>query len=303
MSENNFGSSGQRDRWLRSRGPRLSAASLILIGFILGVAGALYYAWIAEPVVFIEASPARLSDRHKGNYILLISQSYEADGDWERAQERLAALNDPEVEDTVGTLLEEFLRRGEPAPAMQSLAKLAGRLGVDNAAVAVFAPQPTSAPASIQAAPTVEPATPEVRQTRPPTSTPFPTLTPTPVPSPTAVPVFRLLRQRRVCDPEAPVRRIEVIAVDPFLDPLPGSEVIVQWDGGTDRFFTGFQPERGLGYGDFTMTPDVSYQVMMADGSQVVSDLRIFTCDDDDGGLAGGWRLTFQNTDVVQESP
>lgn len=302
MGEQRFENHQQRDRWLRSRGPRLSAASLIMIGLILGFAAALYYAWLVEPVVFTEASPARLSESQKSQYILLVSQSYEADGNWEKAQERLAALNDPEVDRTVAALLEEFLRSGESASAMTSLATLAVRLGVDSPAVAVFAPQPTVTSAAVQSAPTADSSTPEIRQTQTPTNTPLPTLTPTPVPSPTAVPVYRLLRQEQICHRDMPVPRIEVIAIDPFLEPLPGVEVIVQWDGGSDHFYTGYQPEKGLGYGDFDMQPGVDYQVMMADGSLMVSGLRVTECDEDFGGMAGGWRLTFQNTDVVQES-
>jgi hypothetical protein len=303
MGEQRFETHPQRDRWLRSRGPRLSAASLIMIGLILGFAAALYYAWLVEPVVFTESSPARLSEGQKAQYILLVSQSYEASGNWEKAQERLEALNDPEVDRTVEALLEQFLRSGESAAAMKSLATLAGRLGVNSPAVAVFAPQPTATPAAVQSAPTADNSTPVISQTQTPTSTPLPTLTPTPAPSPTAVPVYRLLRQEQICQRDEPAPRIEVVAIDPFLEPLPGVEVIVQWDGGSDHFYTGYQPEKGLGYGDFDMASGEEYQVLMADGSLIVTGLQIIECDEDFGGLAGGWRLTFQNTDVVQESP
>lgn len=303
MGAGRFETQHQRERWLRSRGPRMSAASLLLIGMIIGFAAALYYAWIVEPVVFTEASPARLSERNKAQYIFLISQSYEADGNWGKAQERLAALNDPEVDETVARLLEESLRRGESAATMRSMAKLAGRLGVNNAAVAVFAPQPTATTAAVQSAPTVSGNTPVARETATPTSTLVPTSTPTPRPSPTAVPVYRLLRQQQICDPDATAPSIEIIAVDPFLEHLPGVEVIVQWDGGSDRFFTGYQPEKGLGYGDFTMTPGVDYQVAMADGSLTVTDLSAPECEFRDGVVLGSWRLTFQNSDVVQDSP
>ncbi len=305
MSSRRYESQRQRDRWEKSRGPRLSAASLVLIGLIVGFIASIYYAWLVEPVVYTEASPARMSDRHKAEYILLVSQSYEADGNWERVQDRLAALNDPDIQQTVATLLEDFLRQGQPAPVMQSLATLAGRLGVESAAIAVFAPQPTPTLAIVQTAPAVPLAavdTPVAPATQLPTSTPSPTLTPTSIPSPTVLPVFRLLRQQRICDPAEPAPRIEVIAVDSSLEPLPGAEVIVLWDGGSDHFFTGFKPEKGLGYGDFTMSPDVVYQVMMVEGSQAVTDLRIEPCDEVAGGLAGGWRLTFQNIDVVQDS-
>jgi hypothetical protein len=128
--------------------------------------------------------------------------------------------------------------------------------------------------------------------------TPAPTSTPTVPAQPTAVPIYRLLGQERVCDETAPAPRIEVVVVDAFLEQLPGVEVIVQWNEGEDHFFTGFKPELGMGYGDFQMSPEVSYSVFLVEGSPTVSGLRIEVCEAGEGGLPGGWRLSFQNTDV-----
>ncbi|MCP5097987.1 MAG: hypothetical protein GY943_20760, partial [Chloroflexi bacterium] len=47
-----------------------------------------------------------------------------------------------------------------------------------------------------------------------------------------------------------------------------------------------------LGAGDFSMETAVSYTILLAEGSQEVSGLRVEPCDD---GFAGGWQLTFQN--------
>lgn len=290
-------SSWDRDQWLDSRGPGATSASMLLLGLILGLAGALVYAWVLQPVVYVESSPARLGDEHKVEYILLVSQSYAADGDWNRAQRRLAALDDPELGNTVGAQVEAALRDGAPADVVRNLAILADRLGVSNPAIAVFLP-----PGQVTATPTSEVATltPSPSRTRPATNTPFPTLTPTLLPTPTPVPVYRLLRREQLCLEDEPAARIEVIVVDPFLEPLPGAEVVVQWELGEDHFFTGFKPEKGLGYADFNMEPEISYGVSMAEGSATLTGLQVVECDADLGGLAGGWRLTFQNTDVPQ---
>jgi hypothetical protein len=300
MNERSVKSEQQRERWLRSRGPRLSSASLAIIGLIIGAAAGLYYAWIVEPVVFTEASPARLNDRFQDEYVLLISQSYEADGDLEKAKERLIALGDPNVAERVANHFEESLRRGEPATVLKSLAILASRLGIQNPGISAFAPLPTSTPFSVSAATSTGTDT-QIQETQEPTTTPRPTLTPTPAPSATLVPAFRLLNREQLCDSFVPIERIEVIAVDSFLEPLPGAEVLVTWEDGSDHFFTGFQPELGLGYGDFAMNPGVIYTVEMADGSQLVGDLSIVQCDTFGGEQNGGWRLTFQNTDVIQD--
>lgn len=289
---------------------RFGPTSLFFVGLIIGLVGALYYAWIINPIVFLNASPARLRDEDKAEYIFLVSQSYAATGDWEKTQERLADLNDEQIEQTVATQLERYLREGKPAPVMNNLAALAAELGVSSPAMAVFGPL-TEGTATAAAAETptlaVESPTPTLSpmptDTRSPTRTPAPTSTPTRPVEPTAVPVYRLLGQERVCDEDAPAPRIEVEVVDALLEPLPGVEVIVQWEGGQDHFFTGYKPEFGLGYGDFQMAPEVSYSVFLAEGSPTVGGLRIEDCDEGEGGLPGGWRLSFQNTDVVQETP
>lgn len=294
-----------RRRRLQSGQPRWATASLVLIGLIVGLGLALYYAWIVEPVVFVAASPARLNDEFKSEYILLVSQSYASDGNWERAERRLMALNDPDISGRVASQLEAFLRSGRPAPVMRNLAILAERLGVSNPAVAVFVPQvaaTVTATASVESVSPTPTQSPEPSRTRPPTPTPLPPATATARPSPTPVPVYRLLSQEQVCQRRIPVPRIEVETVDGLLEPLPGVEVIISWPEGTDHFFTGFQPEKGRGYGDFGMSPDISYSVVLADGSPTVSGLQIETCSPRQGGLAGGWRLTFQNTDVTQET-
>jgi len=260
---------------------------------VLGLAGALYYAWIVDPVVYVDASPARFSEQSKAEYIYLVSQSYAVDHDWARAQQRLAALNDPEITQTVAGLLETFLRQQRPADVIRNLAELAQRLGADAPAVALFAPTPLSGAVPSPTPTAAASPTPTATETPSLTPTPLPTVTAaaTPRPSPTSRPAFRLLDQQRLC-PGTPAPRIEVYVLDALLDPLPGVEVLVTWETGTDHFFTGFKPEEGPGYGDFTMEPGVSYSVMVAEGSPEISGLRVEPCAD---GEDGGWQLTFQH--------
>ncbi len=288
------------------RPSRFGYTSLLFIGFIIGLVGALYYAWVIDPVIFSDAGPARLRDEDKAEYIYLVSQSFAATGDWEQAQERLDELDDENIDETVAAQLERYLREGRPAPVLNNLAVLAAQLGAESPALAVFGPVTggTATPSPTIAAESPTPSlTPTPTNTRPPTRTPAPSSTPTIESAPTAVPVYRLLNQARVCDPDAPAPRIEVDVVDAFLQPLPGVEIVVQWNEGEDHFFTGFKPEFGLGYADFQMSPEVSYSVFIVGGSPVISGLRIEDCEADEGGLPGGWRLSFQNTNVSQALP
>ncbi len=274
---------------------RLSSTGWLLLSLVIGLAGGLYYAWVVDPVIFTDASPARFNDRYRETYIILVSQSYAVNDNWPLAQQRLAALDDPEIAQTVNNLLDTAVRQQRPAPLLEQLAVVARQLGAQGPAIALFAPTP---PASdLQPTPT-----PAIVTT--PTNTPPPTgtavATPTATVSPTATrpatatpqPNYRLTEQTRLCDEAEAITRIEVIVLDAFLNDLPGIEVAVSWQNGSDRFFTGFKPENGRGYADFEMSPDISYTVYLPDGSPEVSGLRIEECA---SGFSGGWQLTFQN--------
>lgn len=296
-----------QERRRASGAPRVSAASFVLLGLLLGLAGGLFYAWVISPVVYTDASPARLNEEHIEEYLFLVSESYALTGDWEETVERLAALELEDLEQRVAQLFEQSLREGRPAPQVRNLAFLTQRLGGDSPALSLFAPTPQPPPVTpteASAAPTpTATLLPTPSATPPPTRTPPPTLTPSPTPraSATPQPDFQLLSQERVCDEEAPAPRIEVLALDAEMEPLAGVEVLVTWEGGADRFFTGFRPDVSPGYGDFSMSPDASYSVALAAGSPTVSGLRIEPCAPSEGGLQGGWRLTFQN--VADEEP
>ena len=192
---------------------------------------------------------------------------------------------------------------------VQNLATLAKDLGVEGQAVSFFGPTvvpPTATATSDVIVPAFTPTLlPTFTPTPLPTATFPPTLIPTRTPRPTATPVpaFRLLTQTPACQVDQANTRLEVITLDALLDPLPGVEVVVMWEGGEDHFFTGFKPSFGQGYGDFEMVDDVSYTITLAAGSDIVSGVRVARCPAGEGGLDGGWRLTFQSLiiEVVEE--
>jgi hypothetical protein len=293
------------ERQPRPREPLLGVASLVLFGLIIGLVAGLYYAWLVEPVSYIAAGPSRLSDEYKDEYILLISQTFAADGDWEAARGRLEALDDPNVANMVALQLERYLRDGQPAHTLNQLATVAEKLGSRSSAVALFIPIEggpvlTSPPEVLVPLTTTLLPTPTntIRATR--SAAPSPTSTERP--SATPVPVFRLLKQERICRQNTPVPLIGVVVYDAFLEPIPGIEVLVSWEGGSDHFFTGYHLENGPGYGDFTMEPELLYNIELAEGSIPANGLQIENCGDELGGFAGGWRLTYQITDVQQGS-
>ncbi len=282
--------------------PRVAAPSLVLIGLVLGLAGALTYAWIVNPLVYTQAGPAGLSSAFQEEYVLLVSQSYAVDGRWDVTLARLGALGQPDLPAFMEAQLTAALRQGRDQAQVRQLAAVAARLGAGGQAVALFAPAtPGASPTpDVAVVPTLTPTLlPTLTPVGPPTATPTPAATFTPAPTATATPrpAFELQRQQRVCRAREAVTEIQVLVLDAESEPLAGVEVLVSWDGGADRFFTGFKPGESPGYGDFTMVRGVSYRVTLPAGSPTVSGLSLEDCDTLSGGLPGGWRLTFQKVE------
>jgi hypothetical protein len=128
------------------------------------------------------------------------------------------------------------------------------------------------------------------------TATPTPTLTPLPsrTPTPTQGAAFIVESQELVCNPDLKEALIQVIALDAARQPIPGVEVIVNWEGGEEHFFTGLKPELGSGYADFAMIPEVRYNLRLAAGGEPVQGLTAMECEKADGARYwGSWKLVF----------
>ena len=88
---------------------------------------------------------------------------------------------------------------------------------------------------------------------------------------------------------------IQIEVQDAAGRPVPGMEVLVVWDEGESRFYTGLKPELGMGYADFTMQPGVSYTLQLIDSEIPVTGLSTEECTSEDGeSFLGSWLLTFQ---------
>jgi hypothetical protein len=135
-----------------------------------------------------------------------------------------------------------------------------------------------------------------------PASTPEPTTPPRPTNTPPSTETatatqgapFILQETRLVCNPDQPQPLIQVEIKDAAGQPVPSVEVVASWDGGEDHFFTGLQPELGLGYADFRMTPGVVYSIRLAEGGQEADVLTPAEClMEDESHFWGSWLLTF----------
>ncbi len=259
---------------------------LVVIALISGAAIGLAYAWLIEPVTFSESSPAQVMKSYREAWLIMSAEALAQDGDWDRTQARINALHDANLAQTIAELFERYQAHG-PNSTARALARLADRMNVRIPAMQVYLAEiitPTP-----EAAPTVEAtATPRPIVTAIPSATPepLPSLTPTVTPVPEYVVINRVAQCTAAPNPP----QIRVIVKDQQGQSVPGKEVWISWDGGTDRFVTGLKPEIDPGYGDFDMQPDQSYNVGIAKPTSViVSGLRAETCGTDG---RTSWRLT-----------
>jgi hypothetical protein len=282
----------------------------LLTAVVLGAAIGLVYSWAISPVKYVDAPPYALRADYKDEYRALVAAAYLYSGDLVRAQARLAQLKDDNPAQSVVMQAQRALAQGRPEEEVRALSKLALALGqgvTPNSSsippTQAMSPIPatsgfTSTPLLIE--PTASPSTTLEITTLPLSiiSTPKPIrtigLTLTTSPTPTNGTPFALQEIRLVCNNNQPEPLIQVDIKDAAGQPVPSVELVVTWDGGEDHFFTGLQPEVGLGYADFTMKPSVVYTIRLADNGQTVDALKAAECVSADGSQYwGSWFLTF----------
>jgi len=103
----------------------LLALLAFLFGVALGLTTALTIVWgvlTPEPTQIV-ADPSGLTTESKETYMLLVSMSYLADGDLERAKQRLVLLNDLDLQNTLAHLAERYILELRPEPQRRALAR------------------------------------------------------------------------------------------------------------------------------------------------------------------------------------
>jgi hypothetical protein len=263
----------------------MSTRVLVLICLVSGLVLGLGYAWLIDPVTFSESSPAQTTKPYREAWLLMAAAAYAQDGDWERTQTRLEVLHDPNLAQTLAAVFDRVNAAGPNAEA-RALARLADRMSVSTPGMliylaAIITPTPRPSP------------TPRASATPRPTETPRPTATmqqlPTPTPTASPIPEYQVIDRQAQCGHSTQPPQIRVIVRDALGESVPGKDVWITWDGGSDRFVTGLKPEIDLGYGDFDMQLDQSYNVSIdKQTSVVVRELRAEPCETDG---RTSWRL------------
>jgi hypothetical protein len=256
-----------------------------VIALVIGAAIGLGYAWLIDPVTFSESSPAQVMKSYREAWLIMSAEAYAQDGDWDRTQARVNALRDANLAQTLTDLFDRYEANGPNATA-RALAHLADRLDVHTPAMqvylaAIITPTPDIVP-TIAAT-----ASPRPIATSTPTATPEPL--PTLTPAATPIPDYQVIDRAVECTHGKQPPQIRVIVHDQSGQSVPGREVWITWEGGSDRFVTGLKPEIDQGYGDFDMQPDQTYNVGIdKPTSVIVSDLRADVCETDG---RTSWRL------------
>lgn len=142
------------------------AILVIALSLILGLGIGLVLGWVVVPVKYVDTAIVDLGAQHKEEYISLVASAYACDGNLEKAQTRLDALEAPNISLWIADLIDRYAAEGRDEAEMAPLALLGQALGVSSAQMLAYLPSPTPLP----------------------THTPLPTLTPLPTETPTQTP-------------------------------------------------------------------------------------------------------------------
>lgn len=275
----------------------------LFIGLALGIGGGLVFSWGVYPVEEFDTEPWQLSDADKAHYIVAIMLAYSEDSNLNLAVGRLLDLRlegDPiqAVADVACDLATTgYVEDNSGLRAIRSMMtfyRLQGKSGCADNLVPAADMQPTNVVQVI--VPTATLAPPATKTPTPagpdrPTPTPFQIIVPTGAPQSD----FVIVNVSTFCDAEQS-GIIEVYVQDESGEGLPGYEVRVRWDEGSDRFFTGLKPERGAGYADFQMEANKGYTVELPGRSDPTNQpLTANACTASDGTRAlTSYRVVFR---------
>ena len=266
----------------------------LIPGLILGLAAGLAYAWFVNPVNYVNIAPNQLKSEYKDQYVVLIGQAYLHDLDLARARQRLTSLGYNDPAGVVSQQADDAFARSASPDTIRALTILAEALGGHPQAADIFsgtAPAPSASQtpsATFQGVPTL---TPTLTALPPSPTMPTPTQTPALVPTNATM---KLVAEQTLCDATHPPGQMQVFVLDVNNAGIPGIKVLIQWQGGSDVFFTGLKPELGPGYGDFDMQPSLLYSVTLVGLAEPVEGISSAPCTTDKGvSQTPSYQLTF----------
>ncbi|RPJ26756.1 MAG: hypothetical protein EHM33_10470 [Chloroflexi bacterium] len=284
----------------------------IVLALLAGLGLGLVYSWMISPPRIVDAEPVALRADFKDQYRSAVAAAYNATGNRPRARARLSLLGDADPVEALNAQAQRMLASsaggvsGEQFGHADQVAALALALDDDpdhalistptaeiinnagNISTATSPPPPPDVPIALT-------ETPEIIETQSTIIVGAVTPRPTRTSVPTLGAPFALTGQESLCDSNLPDGLLQVLVLNSNRRQLAGVEVVVTWDGGKEQFFTGLKTELGNGYADYIMTPEVTYAIQLARGSDVALGIVAPTCQTSSGEtFFGGIKLTFQ---------
>jgi hypothetical protein len=250
--------------------PFFGRLAAVLVGVAIGIAIGLGIAWGLAPVQYTNADPADLRSAYKDDYIRMIGAAFEMDGDLAGAKRRLSLLYPGAPAKTVNDFLAREKERSKDMRTQAAVFHLAQVL-YGTVAYSTPTPVPTALPTSVALAGISQPS----------------------------IPVFRLIeRSPLTCDDEPAQGRLRFYVRDTRGADLPNVAIEIRWPSGDDTVYTGFKPERGIGYADFAAAPDTFTVTVLNASGDSATDLLVGSapanCQADHGTTPRGWKLVFQ---------
>ncbi len=250
--------------------PLFGRLTAMLVGIAIGIAIGLGIAWGLAPIPYAKADPADLRSAYRDDYIRMIGAAFQVNGDLATAKRRLELVSSGAPAKTVNDFLAREKARSNDVQTQAAVYYLAQVL-YGTVAYQTPTPLPTALPSSLAMAA---------------------------MPKPT-IPVFRLVeRAALTCDDEPVQARLRFYVRDARGAEMPNVAIEIRWSSGDDVVYTGFKPERGIGFADFAAAPGTfSAAIVNATGdsaSELVIAASPANCQADHGATPRGWKLVFQ---------
>ncbi len=77
-----------------------------IITILLGIGLGLFYGWVVNPVEYVDTTPASLRSDYQADYVLMVAEIYQAEGDPALAAGRLAFLGGVSPLEAITTALQ-----------------------------------------------------------------------------------------------------------------------------------------------------------------------------------------------------
>jgi len=266
----------------------------LVIGIILGV----IYTNIFQPTEYVDTTPASLGNQYKDVYRGLIATAYTSNYDLVRASARLELLEDEDIYYVLAEQAQRMLADGSSPIEAQAIGLLALELGQntskidENSGIQNNSILPTS---DGEGDDTLESG--GIGNSSESTIEPGETFTGNSPNTPDNDIYYELISRKKVCDFAYDEPMVQIHVLDSDAQAVPGVEIIIFWETGEERYYTGEKAEMGKGFIEFAHSPDGIYFLKVGNDGPSGLDFSAAECIDNGGNRYwGAWTFDFQQT-------